>query len=553
MAMRRSAGMPITMKLVIAVVSVLFAALAAGTIFLTGYVRKEMTSAYMESVKTLAISLQQGVTDSLERGQMKNFQKLLLNQKKIAGVIDVSLYDRQLLVNLSSSGDAMKGKSLAQELQAEVNGSADPVWKVGASDVRIYIPQIVTPDCMRCHPTWKEKEHGGVIALTFDLTPLHASLSKQKMMLSIGSAVLLLLISGIIFMLARSVTNPVVQMTQAMERLANGDINVTIPAQERSDEIGKMADAVRGFKENAIERQRLEVEHEENIRRAEQEKIKLMNKMADDFESTVGSLISGVSAAVAEMEETAKVMSGTAEQARKKSNDAAVSAQETSANVLSVASSTEELSGSIGEIHHQVDQSAGISRKAVEKAERSNQLVGSLAESSHKIGEVVKLIKDVAGQTNLLALNATIEAARAGEAGKGFTVVANEVKELAKQTTIATMEISDQISGIRNATNDAVAAIQDICTTIAELSGIAAAISGSVEDQGNVTQRIAQSTQQAAMATQDVSKNISVVAGATEETGDAAFRVLGAASELSKKVGMLHREVESFLHQIRVS
>jgi methyl-accepting chemotaxis protein len=545
--------MPITMKLVIAVVSVLFAALAAGTIFLTGYVRKEMTSAYMESVKTLAISLQQGVTDSLERGQMKNFQKLLLNQKKIAGVIDVSLYDRQLVVNLSSSGDAMKGKSLAQELQAEVNGSADPVWKVGASDVRIYIPQIVTPDCMRCHPTWKEKEHGGVIALTFDLTPLHASLSKQKMMLSIGSAVLLLLISGIIFMLARSVTNPVVQMTQAMERLANGDINVTIPAQERSDEIGKMADAVRVFKENAIERQRLEVEHEENIRRAEQEKIKLMNRMADDFESTIGSLISGVSAAVAEMEETAKVMSGTAEQARKKSNDAAVSAQETSANVLSVASSTEELSGSIGEIHHQVDQSAGISRKAVEKAERSNQLVGSLAESSHKIGEVVKLIKDVAGQTNLLALNATIEAARAGEAGKGFTVVANEVKELAKQTTIATMEISDQISGIRNATNDAVAAIQDICTTIAELSGIAAAISGSVEDQGNVTQRIAQSTQQAAMATQDVSKNISVVAGATEETGDAAFRVLGAASELSKKVGMLHREVESFLQQIRVS
>ncbi|MBI5559063.1 MAG: HAMP domain-containing protein [Deltaproteobacteria bacterium] len=553
MAKTPLADLSITIKLVISVVAVLFAALFSGTLFLNSYVKKEMTNAYMDSVETLGISLQQGVKDSLERGQMKNFQKLLENQKQIKGVIDVSLYDRQLVVNVSSSGDALKGRPLDQELQDEVKTAREPVWKTGASDVRIYTPQIVTPDCIRCHPSWQEGEHGGVIALTFDLTPLNDSLTKQNMMLSLGSIVLLILISGMIFMLARSITKPVVLMTHAMEQLADGDINVTIPAQDRKDEIGKMADAVQIFRRNAVERQRLAAENEANKRQVEEEKVKLMNQMADDFESSVGSLITGVSAAVAEMEETARVMSANAEQARKKSNDAAASAGETSANVLNVASSTEELSGSVGEINKQVNQSAEISRQAVEKAERSNKLVASLVDSSQKIGEVVQLITEVAGQTKLLALNATIEAARAGDAGKGFAVVANEVKELAKQTTLATTEISDQISGIQGATNDAVEAIQDISTTIEELSRIAALISGAVAGQEDVTQKIAQSTQQAASATQDVSKNISVVAEATEETGDAASRVLGAASELSRKVQLLHGEVENFLGQIRSS
>ncbi|RJX25969.1 MAG: methyl-accepting chemotaxis protein [Desulfurivibrio sp.] len=547
------ASRSITIKLVVSVVVTLFAAILVGTLLLNNYVRSEMTSAYMISVNNLAQSLQQGVKDSLERGQMGNFHKLLLRQKDIRGVVDVSLYDRQLHGNLSSSEKSIKGQTLPDELKKELLSITEPLVKISPMAVRIYTPQMVTPDCIRCHPSWKENEQGGMMVLTFDLTPLHQALEKQKLMLTVGSLGLILIVSAIIFLLARSLTKPVVQMTQAMVRLANGDLRVDIPAQDRKDEIGEMAAAVQVFKNNALDRQRLTAEQEAGKQRAAQEKAALMDKLAADFEANIGGLISGVTAAVAQLEANAKKMADNASQTKTKSDSVARAAANTSANVMTVASATEELSNSVGEISHQVAKSAGVARDAVQKASHTNQMVGSLANSSKKIGEVVKLITDIAGQTKLLALNATIEAARAGEVGKGFEVVANEVKELAKQTTAATKEISDQIAGIQGATNEAVEAIRDIGATIGEIDEISTSIAASVEEQGVVTLDIARNTQQAATGAKAVSGDISIVATAADETGMTATNVLDAASALSQQANALRHDVTLFLETIRSS
>ncbi len=547
------ASRSITMKLVVSVVLTLLVSMLVGTVLLNNYVRHEMTSANMTAVDNLSQSLQQGVKDSLERGQMKNFQKLLLRQKDIRGVLDVSLYDRQLKGNLSSSGDSIKGQVLPAELQKELQGIKEPLLKVGPTAIRIFTPQMVTPECVRCHPSWLENEQGGMIMLTFDLTPLNQALGQQKLMLTLGCLGLLAFVSVIIFLLARSLTKPVVQMTMAMARLADGDLSVNIPARDRKDEIGEMAAAVQVFKNNALDRQRLAEEQEAGKQRTAQEKTALMNRLAADFEANIGGLISGVSAAVTQLEASAKKMADTAAQTKTKSDSVAMESTNTSSNVMTIASATEELSSSVSEISRQVAHSAGVARHAVQKANHTNQMVGSLANASQKIGEVVKLITDIAGQTKLLALNATIEAARAGEVGKGFAVVANEVKELAKQTTAATKEISDQIAGIQGATNEAVEAIRDIGNTIGEIDEISTSIAAAVEEQGVVTLDIAQNTQRAATGSRSVSGDIAIVAHAADETGMAAAQVLAAASELSLKANALRHDVTLFLNTIRTS
>jgi len=179
--------------------------------------------------------------------------------------------------------------------------------------------------------------------------------------------------------------------------------------------------------------------------------------------------------------------------------------------------------------------------------------VRSLAAAASRIGEVVKLIQDIASQTNLLALNATIEAARAGEAGKGFAVVASEVKALANQTAKATEDIAAQIAAVQAATQGTVGAIEEIGTTIMASNEIASTIAAAIEEQHATTAEITRNVQQAAQGTAEVSRNIVHVNQAVMQTGTAATQVLGASGELSRQAEALRREVETFLANIRAA
>jgi methyl-accepting chemotaxis protein len=179
--------------------------------------------------------------------------------------------------------------------------------------------------------------------------------------------------------------------------------------------------------------------------------------------------------------------------------------------------------------------------------------VQSLAETAGKIGEVVKLISDIASQTNLLALNATIEAARAGDAGKGFAVVASEVKSLANQTAKATEEIAAQIAAIQKVTQDAVTAIKEIGGTIGEVSAVATSIASAVEEQGAATQEITRNTLQAAQRTKDVSETIGGVTAGADATGEAAQKVKSAAEALGAQAEQLRSRVNGFLAEMRAA
>ena len=362
------------------------------------------------------------------------------------------------------------------------------------------------------------------------------------------------LLAGVVLalLIGIAIANPVISMTGAMSNLAEGNTEVDVPAQDRKDEVGKMAAAVQVFKDNAIEKIRLEAEQVESEKRAEAEKRATMNKMADDFQSSVGGIVESVAAASSQMQSTAQSMSATAEETSRQSTAVAAAAEQASTNVQTVASATEELSSSIAEISRQVSQSSQIAGRAVTDARHTDEQIQGLAEAVGKIGEVVSLITDIAEQTNLLALNATIEAARAGDAGKGFAVVASEVKNLANQTAKATDEIGAQIGGVQSATQDAVVAIQGIGRTISEIDEIATTIASAVEEQDAATKEIARNVEQAAVGTQDVTSTIGSVNQAANDTGAASGEVLDMAQRLSGESDTLRGEVDKFINQVRI-
>ena len=352
---------------------------------------------------------------------------------------------------------------------------------------------------------------------------------------------------------ANSLSRPILGLTRIMDELARGRLETAVDIGVRRDELGRMAEAVQVFKDNAIGKARLEEEQAATAQRAEEDKRRALNELANRFEGQVKEIVDGVSSAATEMQATAQQMSSTAEETSRQSSAVAAASEQASANVQTVAATAEELSASITEIGRQVIQSARIAGNAVNEAEMTNETVQGLAGAASKIGEVVKLINDIAGQTNLLALNATIEAARAGEAGKGFAVVAQEVKNLANQTAKATEEISAQIGSVQEETNDAVGAIEKIRGIIGEVNDIATTISSAVEEQGVSTQEIARNVQQAAQGTQNVSDNIESVNRAAGETGTASGQVLGASKEMARQAENLRGEVERFLAEVRAA
>ena len=293
------------------------------------------------------------------------------------------------------------------------------------------------------------------------------------------------------------------------------------------------------------ERERAVMQEQEQRRAAIEQAIASFRRRVEDLLHTVGD------GALA-MRTTATTLLANSGQTSKRAEGAVAASNDASTNVETAAIAADELTGSIAEIGRQLGMTTEIVRAAATETQDTNRQIATLAQAAQKIGDVIKLIRAIAGQTNLLALNATIEAARAGEAGKGFAVVASEVKSLAVQTAKATEDIAKLIAAVQGATSGAVGAIGRIASRMQEIEACTSSVSAAVEQQNAATGEISQNVSSAASGAKLVVSVLDEVAGAATETRASAESVLGASQAVEAAAAELRREVEGFLQRVAV-
>jgi methyl-accepting chemotaxis protein len=369
------------------------------------------------------------------------------------------------------------------------------------------------------------------------------------LLLQIGIAFLFNVLCA--FIIYYIVTKPVRGIGEVMRALTEGKLDVDVPYVKQGTEIGSMARKVAVFKQNAIDKKTLEEQQRIQTIKTEEEKKRMGEKLAKDFEATVLAVVEIVASATEDMQVNAKNLADVADKTSEQSATVVAETERTASNIQSVSAAIEELSTSFNEISLKVAESANMSNDAVEEVKRADKTISTLSDAAEQIGDVVKLIRDIAGQTNLLALNATIEAARAGDAGKGFAVVAGEVKNLANQTANATEEIAKKISTVQNVSLESVNAIHEIEKTILETSKIAGDISEAVQQQSAAAREISGNIQEASLGT---AKTLESITDVNKEAGisrTAAGEVLTDSTKLFEQSGLLRNEIQAFLAKIR--
>ncbi|MGQ2953831.1 MAG: methyl-accepting chemotaxis protein [Agrobacterium sp.] len=380
-----------------------------------------------------------------------------------------------------------------------------------------------------------------------------------------------------LFVSSRGITTPIARLRERMGSLAAGDTASEIDGMDRKDEVGQMAAAVQAFRENAIERVRLENETEANRSTSEKDRIereKQKAKEAADVQFAVDNLATALSkiaegdvtyrivqpfvagldgirgdfnraaeqlqSTLTQVAQNARGIDAGANEIRSAADDLARRTEQQAAAVEETAAALEEITITVKDSTKRAQEAGHLVGRAKVGAEKSGEVVQKavaameqIATSANQISNIIGVIDEIAFQTNLLALNAGVEAARAGDAGKGFAVVAQEVRELAQRSAGAAKEIKNLITTSNSQVEQGVQlvgetgrALELIVTEVQDINRHVAAIAESAQEQSSGLQQINTAVNQ---MDQDTQKNAAMV----EESTAASHGLAREASSLN--------------------
>jgi methyl-accepting chemotaxis protein len=325
---------------------------------------------------------------------------------------------------------------------------------------------------------------------------------------------------GVVFCLfgvwfSARLVKPLSQMEGVLVQVAQGDLTVKL-GLNTADEFGRMSVAL----DEAVG--------------ATRKSTNLINVHASKLNEQSAQLLA-----------MGSVLKSSAQNTSSQAESISEAASRVADNVQTVSSAITEMEITIKDISASSQSSTALMMEGNTAAQASNAGMAELARTSEEIGDILKLITEIAEQVNLLALNATIEAARAGEAGRGFAVVANEVKQLAGRTQEANSEIAAKIFNIQNGVGENQRAILRVSELIGEINQVQQSVASALEEQAATVKEISQAVGFAshdsgliAMSTQELVETSRSAVEVAEKTAEAGEALTLVSNELHEAVAM---------------
>ncbi|KPA10793.1 methyl-accepting chemotaxis sensory transducer [Candidatus Magnetomorum sp. HK-1] len=336
----------------------------------------------------------------------------------------------------------------------------------------------------------------------------------------LGIVLFFIIVLGVIsyWVFSKFILNPIGKVLDFSTNFASGDISSRLSI-DQNDEIGDMSKSLNVMAENQTKIIKEITTNVETLSGASEQLLEISDILGKGTDTT---------------SQKSKSLKHGSEKMSNAMESVSNASEQVSGNMNVIASAIEQMSATINEIALQIDQAKTVTDEAVSKSEKASTSISTLGDAAGMITSFADTINEISEQTNLLALNATIEAARAGDAGKGFTVVANEIKELARQTATATQEIKNQIGMIDQSSKVSVNQIKDISEIVTHINQSVSSIAVAIEQQASVTREISGNVSQSSEGIKDVANHATQTMVTSKDFVSEITDINGATNNISE-------------------